>query len=103
MKQPVDKDQLLEVVYSAIDELNELLPREQALVKSPDVVLVGSEGKLDSLGIVNLIVTLERKLEESLQVQLSLSEDEHIFEPDGPLRTVDTLAKYLFARVGMGT
>ncbi|TFH14802.1 MAG: hypothetical protein E4H02_09180 [Lentisphaerales bacterium] len=103
MKAATDKDQVLKVIYSAIDELNELLPREQALAKGPDVMLVGNEGKLDSLGIVNLIVTLERKLAESLQVQVSLTEDEHIFDPDGALRTVDTLAEYLLVRIGTAT
>src|SRR4051812_43776689 len=53
---------LLELVYSAIDELNQQLPPQKRVAKSEATPLTGSTGALDSLGFLNLIVIVEDKV-----------------------------------------
>jgi acyl carrier protein len=69
------------IVDQAIDRLNELLDPENVLVKSPDTILLGPGGKLDSMGFVNLVAALEEELKGVLGLDLSLMDelyaDEH--------------------------
>jgi acyl carrier protein len=50
-------------VFSALEELNGQLLPERRIVRSDATSLVGPQGKLDSLGLVNLVVLLEDRIE----------------------------------------
>ncbi len=63
------------MIYSAIDEVNERLPAEERLDKSIDTILFGESGRLDSLGLVNLIVAIEQKIEEEYGITVVLAEE----------------------------
>ena len=65
-------EQAICLIYDAIEEINQTAPLEQALEKSPDTVLVGESGRLDSLGFVNLIAILEENIQSSYGKQISL-------------------------------
>ena len=59
-------EQILELLWRVFDELDQQLPLERRLPRAPDAPLVEPEGPLDSLGLVNLIVTTEQFVEEEL-------------------------------------
>jgi len=80
-------------IYSAIDEINKQLPNENRLDKSLDTVVIGPESKIDSLGIVNLIVTIEENIEENCAIAISLTEDTTIFAEDNQSQTVASLCE----------
>ena len=65
-------EKIIQSIYSAIDEINQQLPVEQRLDKSIDMVLLGSSGRLDSLGIINLIVLTEQEVEKKLGAKIIL-------------------------------
>ena len=67
-----NEERIQKGILSAIDELNEQLPRKQKIRKSVDSVLLGQKGGLDSLGLVNLIVSVEQKIEEDFGLSVSL-------------------------------
>jgi len=90
-----EKDQVLEVLYAALEELNEQLPEEHRLEKSKNTVLFGEAGKLDSLGLVNLIVLVEQKIEETFGRPVTLADERAMSERNSPFRTVDTFADYI--------
>src|SRR5688572_21745465 len=58
------KDKAIEAIYSAIDDLNEQLSPDARVDEKPDSILLGSGGKIDSVGFINLIVLLEEKCQE---------------------------------------
>lgn len=93
----VTLEKVLEGIYRAIDELNEQLPAEKRLEKSPDTALVEPQGPLDSLGLVNLIVTTERIIGEELgkTVDLTATAPWKSMEGETPFRTPQGLAKYI--------
>ena len=72
----MDHDEALKVVYDAIDVVNRQLPASKRLPKSPDTVIVGAGGSLDSLGIVTLVVLVE----------------------DSPFQSIGTLTHYIATR-----
>ncbi|MBT6295730.1 MAG: hypothetical protein HOJ14_04130, partial [Nitrospina sp.] len=57
-------EKILNCIYEAVDEVNEQLPDGQKLEKSPDTVLFGESGKLESIDLVNVLVATEDSVEE---------------------------------------
>ena len=84
-------EKVLSLIFEVVDELNENLPEEQRLKKSEDAVLFG---KLDSLGMVNLIVAIEQKIEDEFGVAITIANEEAISMKDSPFKTIGTLADY---------
>ncbi len=87
--------QIEAAIYSAIDQVNQHLPLEMTLSKSPDQALMGSGSKLDSIGLVNLIVAVEQNLQDALGVPLSLANERAFSLTHSPFRDVQSLARYI--------
>lgn len=88
------KDKVLQAIYGAVEEANETLPPERRLEKSPETVLFGRNGKLDSLGLVNLIVATEQRIEEAFGVAVTLADERAMSQQHSPFRTISSLADY---------
>jgi acyl carrier protein len=98
MKPPTEEE-VLGIVYRAIDELNPQLPPERRLEKSPETVVFGRAGRLDSLGLVNLIVAIEQAVEDEFAVSVALADEKAMSQRSSPFRTVGVLAAYVRARL----
>ena len=83
------------ILYPAIEEINETLDENEQLVKSPDTVLFGDGSLLDSIGLVNFIVTTERIVEEVTSKSVTLANEKAFSRRQSPFRTVGTLADYI--------
>ncbi|MGH9689040.1 MAG: acyl carrier protein [Candidatus Acidiferrales bacterium] len=90
-----DTATILDVLFATVDELNKELPPEQRLIKSKDAVLFGQSGKLDSLGLVNFIVTAEQRLQDRFEVTISLADERAMSQEKSPFRTLATMADYV--------
>lgn len=86
---------VIEVIFAAIDNFNPLLPPERQLEKSTDTVLFGKSGKLDSLGLVNLIVEVEQKIEDEFSVSLTIADERALSQKVSPFKTVGYLGDYI--------
>jgi len=53
-------------------------------MKSPDLVLYGGAGKLDSIGLVNLIVATEQRLEDIFEISLTLADEKSMSQRNSP-------------------
>jgi acyl carrier protein len=84
--------QVLEAIYSAIDEVNAGSADGVVIAKTPDTVLMGDESALDSLAFVNLIVALESEIETRFGESLVLVNEKTLESGEHPFRTVETLA-----------
>ena len=87
--------EIVQLIYEVIDELNEHLPAESQLDKSPHAILFGANGKLDSLGLVNLITLTEQKVEDTLGTTLVLADERALSQEDSPFQTVASLSAYI--------
>ncbi len=87
-------EKVTSIVYAAIDELNEQLAEENRLAKAPETALLGSAGRLDSIGFVNLIVLVEEKCQDEFGVCISLPDTLETGE-DNPLQTVGSFIDYM--------
>ncbi len=93
----IDKDKITQVIFEAIDEFNEQQAEEQQLEKSLDTILFGNSGKLNSLGLVNLIVGIEQKLEEEFGTAVTLADERAMSQTNSPFQTIGSLAEYTWS------
>ncbi len=89
------KDKILELIYSSIDELNEQSEPENQLTKTETTVIFGKDSNIDSLGLVNLVVTLEQAINDEFNVEISLADEKAMSQENSPFNTVSTLANYI--------
>jgi hypothetical protein len=89
-----------DAVYRAIEEINELRPPEKQIAKAADSALFSRSGPLDSLGLLNFIVSLETAVEEMLGVELILSDKKFNINDFNPFATVASLIDYLKTQLG---
>lgn len=67
-----------------------------------DTVLVGAEAVLDSLGVVQLIVEVEQRLEAAHGISVTLANDKAMSARNSPFRTVGVLADHVIATAQEG-
>jgi hypothetical protein len=91
----MQREQALQLVYDAIDVVNRQLPASRRLVKSGETIILGPSGSLDSLGIVNFVITLEERANAVLGTPVELFDGASLMEENGPFQTVDTLTRFL--------
>ena len=80
---------ILNIVFKALDELNE------QLTKSTKTVLFGNNGNLDSLGLVNLLVIIEQNIEDEFDVSITIADERAMSQKHSPFRTIGTLDDYI--------
>ena len=85
------------LVHRALDTVNGQLPATQRLPKTADTVIIGPAGRLDSLGIINFVVTLEELVSETVGAPVQLLNEADLANGDGPFQTVGTLTRFLEA------
>jgi acyl carrier protein len=83
------------MLFSVIDELNQLRPPEEHLEKDLEIPLAGDFGRLDSAGLINLIAMTEQKTAEELGRPILLTDDRTMSQADQVFRTLGTLADYI--------
>jgi acyl carrier protein len=89
------REDILRLVYAAIDDVNAQTVDGGPLDKSPDTALLGGDQGMDSLTFVNLIVALEEQIQVHLGESVVLVDEDSMSRQDQPFRTVGTLAKYV--------
>jgi len=88
-------DKVVAAINSAIDDLNEVLEPDARLAKSAQVALIGQDARLDSLGLVNLIVLVEEKIQQQFGVGITLVDERAMSQSKSPFRTLGTLAEFV--------
>jgi acyl carrier protein len=88
-------ERILQAIYDAVDEINEQLPKGNSLAKSPETVLFGQSGQLDSLGLVSLIVAVEQNIQAEFGSDVTLADERALSQRNSPFRTITTLSEYI--------
>ena len=68
------REEILQFIYDGIDEVNASPETQEAIEKSPDTILIGEGGNLDSLGFVTLAGEIERHVERKFKKAISVME-----------------------------
>ena len=88
-------ERILQCIYPAIDEVNELLSDLEILEKSLDTILFGELSSLNSLDFLNLLMAVEENLEEEFSVPVTITDEKAVSVENSPFKTVQSLANYI--------
>jgi acyl carrier protein len=89
------REDILRLVYAAIDEVDALTVNGVPLQKSPATPLLGGDQGMDSLTFVNLVVALEEQIQTHLGKAVVLVDENSMSLQQQPFQTVGTLAEYV--------
>jgi acyl carrier protein len=86
-----------EIVIASLNEVfaQTGMPAPESL--SEDTVLVGADPVLDSLGVVQLIVEVEQRVEQGHNISVTLANDKAMSARNSPFRTIGVLADHVIA------
>lgn len=89
------REQIGACVLAAIDTLNPQLEADRQIERSLTARLFGREAPLDSLGLVNLIVTVEEQLSDDLDLTITLANEKAMSRRTSPFRSADVLIDFI--------
>ena len=89
------REEILRLVYAAIDEVNAQTVTGVPLEKSLETSLLGGDEGMDSLTFVNLIVAMEEQIQSTLGKSVVLVNEDSMSLQEQPFRTIGTLASYV--------
>ena len=90
-----DPENIVAAIYRAVDWINGELPPDRQLIKAPETRLLGSQSVLDSMHLVSLIVAIEREVEDTFSLTLTLADERALSMKESPFRSIQSLADYI--------
>ena len=94
-----DLETVRTAVWKAVEEYNQTQEEAHRLPPDPQAVLLGKEGRLDSLGLVSLIIAVEQRLGQDFGVQLTLADEKALSQKNSPFRSLAALTDYALLRI----
>lgn len=92
----MNQSDVLAAVIEAVAEYNEELDEERKLDLAPETRLLGKSSKLDSFGLVNLIILVEEKLLDKFDKSVTLADERAMSQESSPFRSVQSLSDYAY-------
>lgn len=68
---------------------------------TPDTLLFGRNGILDSIGLVTFVIAVEQEIEERLGATVALTDEKAFSQKHSPFRTIAALAAYTAELIGV--
>lgn len=87
------KNEITEIIFNCIEEINQ--QNDTEIPKEINAKLFGYESGLDSLGLVNLITSIENDIEELTGKYIPIADERAFTLESSPFKTVGTLANYI--------
>ncbi len=92
------RDEIQNVIFQTFASVNEDLPADKRLTPEPGTVIFGQGGKLDSLGLVTFVISLESALSERLGKSISLTDEEAMANGAAAFHSVESLVNLIASR-----
>ena len=86
-----------EIVIASLNEVFAQIGAPVPESLGEDTVLVGNDPVLDSLGVVQLIVEVEQRVEQGHNISVTLANDKAMSARNSPFRTIGVLADHVVA------
>ncbi len=90
----MERPAILELVLNAIEMTNNMREEDRQIPRSETTELFGTNGHLDSMGLVAFLIDIEESLLDE-DLQITLSDERAMSQSKSPFRTVDTLVCYI--------
>lgn len=91
---------IIELISQSLRTLNEEWQNPKLESVGEKTTIYGSEGSIDSLGLVMLIADLEDRLLAEYGKEIVLADEKAMSQRNSPFRTVESLGLYIEQLVG---
>jgi acyl carrier protein len=96
---PVDDAKIHEIVVDAIKAVSSGLQGGGPALLESDTCIYGNSGFMDSVGLVALVLEIERQLEEKCGITLPIMDDKAFSKQHSPFRSLSALEGYVTQRI----
>ncbi|GGB29499.1 hypothetical protein GCM10011505_08540 [Tistrella bauzanensis] len=91
--------QIHDIIMATLGEVNEDRDEPFDLGPGPDLILYGTGGVFDSMGLVNFLTTVEEKLEDDLGAMVSLTSEKAVSRKVSPFASVRALTGFILEEI----
>ena len=89
----VTKNKIIEIIFQSIEAINK--ENDIEILKDLNTKLFGTDSELDSILLVNLIVSIEEKIEEMTDRYIPIA-DERAFSLElSPFKSIETMVNHI--------
>ena len=88
------REDIYNIVLEAIDMSNHIREEGKEIPKAIDTKLYGTDGHLDSMGLVAFLIDVEELLLDE-DIQIALSDERAMSQKNSPFNTVTSLVDYI--------
>ena len=89
------QEDILKIIYSSIERINEERESNDQILLSLDTSLFGEEAVLDSLTLVSLIVDLETAISDQFKITINLTDEKAMERSPVPFTNISNLSNYI--------
>jgi|TARA_B110000908_G_C10130251_1_gene391847 acyl carrier protein len=89
----ISKEKVNEIIFKCVDETN--IEDGTNISKDLNIILMGTDSEIDSLGLVSLIVVIEEAINIEFDVSITLADEKAMSQRISPFKTLDTLSNYV--------
>jgi acyl carrier protein len=93
----IARSEAYEIVLTSLREVFAQAGTDVPASMTEETVLVGNDAVLDSLGVVQLIVEVEQRVEGAHGISITLANDKAMSQRNSPFRTVGVLTDHVIA------
>ena len=83
------------IVFTAVEELNASLPEDRRVPVAAETRLIGEGGSLDSIGLVDLILSVETKVSDAGGGAITIADEKAFSQKQSPFLSLGTLTDYV--------
>ena len=94
-----DRTAIQSLILESVQMLAEDFELEALKAPSPQTILYGRDGSLDSMALVNLIADIEDALVEKFDVSIALADEKAMSAKNSPYRDVASLTDAVIERI----
>lgn len=87
-------DDIQQIIFDAIEMANNAREEDKQIPVSAETRLYGSNGELDSMGLVAFLVDIEESFQDN-DINISLSDERAMSQSHSPFRDVQSLTDYI--------
>jgi len=91
------RSEAYEIVLASLREVFAQTGIDAPATLGEESVLVGTDAVVDSLGIVQLIVEIEQRVESGHGISITLASDKAMSQRNSPFRTIGVLTDHVVA------
>jgi acyl carrier protein len=89
------KKEIVKIVNYAVSQFANENGIKELRNPVPGTALFGSDSAIDSIGLVSIIVEIESRISEELDISVSLADEKAMSQKNSPFRTIKSLSDYI--------